>query len=113
VITLAPRGSGGMLGSLKWVFDHLPDISVETDTGEKRMNRKLLAEAPDDSARSFLLFAYEDTKRFVEKFAPRLLPKEEPKQAKTEEEREMLTDPSLTDLRDYLVVLEVAVEAGG
>lgn len=102
------EGSDDMMRGLRWVFEHLSRVSLEADDGSRRMNRKLLVEAPNAYAKSFLVYAFEAPDRFVEKFGPRLMPKEETPEAKTDAEVERLTDPSLGSLREYLIVMEAA-----
>ncbi len=87
---------------IRWVYNNLANLTANGPSGEIVVNEAALRTAPGPGALTMARYAIENAKGFIEKFVPRMLPKDmaAPKGESEAEIQERL-DPELSDLQEY------------
>jgi hypothetical protein len=106
-VSVVDEGPVDVLRDTKWVYENLGRLIVRNNLGLEQLDEDTLKEAPSNGAIGLAHYCLNDRKAFFEKYALRIMQKEdEDKGEPTEEELAEEHDPDFSDLKQYLQRLE-------
>jgi len=102
-VTVEDEGPADIVRDVRFVYEHLSELILVSDSGVRMLNPAVLKRAPSNGSIALATYALESPSAFIEKFVGRLFPKaaEIVRDTRDTEAEQKDLDPSFDELERY------------